>query len=522
MYQFLLDSENCTYSPVPVAESSAESFSDIPASVLSKLNLTAARSCCNGSATESCPDSPSGTMSAPLMESRGADSSMSSAGAFHAKTSARPARAKESQEPALASGQISPGSLAKYDPQECSWKTHQYSLLGGLESFSETWPRWGTMRSGELFLLPIPSGLAEHRAWITCVSESGYWQRMETPTKQDVSDRTPSENFRLTITGRSRYLNAEGAESQERLCQQVKRLPTLHGFSKDGLSNGPSGNELGRAVNRMPTAQASDNRDRGGLDSPCIQRRIAKGKQISLSMTVKRMGAPRNSDGMKHPLRELTPDHDCRSRMEDQIAQEEGPGGSLNPPWVEWLMNWPEEWTSINPMSHVKYIVWVMASLVYEEEDRRIEILRVLRIGNASQEIQRALGRPISISEAAVLFALVCEHEERPNEARVFVACSEILEGEMRGVRTCQQIAGTSLGSEFQEQRSEEYPDLVQVLPRFLAYYGQAAWMGYSREPGTPRVASGVDNRVDRLAALGNGQVPAVAALAWRILSEGK
>jgi DNA (cytosine-5)-methyltransferase 1 len=38
-------------------------------------------------------------------------------------------------------------------------------------------------------------------------------------------------------------------------------------------------------------------------------------------------------------------------------------------------------------------------------------------------------------------------------------------------------------------------------------------------EDGIPRVTSGVKNRVDQLRALGNGQVPAAAALAWRILS---
>jgi len=43
----------------------------------------------------------------------------------------------------------------------------------------------------------------------------------------------------------------------------------------------------------------------------------------------------------------------------------------------------------------------------------------------------------------------------------------------------------------------------------------------WSTEPAVGRVAHGVANRVDRLKALGNGQVPAVAARAFRILSEG-
>lgn len=43
----------------------------------------------------------------------------------------------------------------------------------------------------------------------------------------------------------------------------------------------------------------------------------------------------------------------------------------------------------------------------------------------------------------------------------------------------------------------------------------------WSIEPDVGRVAHGVANRVDRLKALGNGQVPAVAARAFTILSEG-
>jgi DNA (cytosine-5)-methyltransferase 1 len=39
-------------------------------------------------------------------------------------------------------------------------------------------------------------------------------------------------------------------------------------------------------------------------------------------------------------------------------------------------------------------------------------------------------------------------------------------------------------------------------------------------EPSMGRVANGVANRVDRISCLGNGQVPAVAAMAWRFLTE--
>ena len=49
--------------------------------------------------------------------------------------------------------------------------------------------------------------------------------------------------------------------------------------------------------------------------------------------------------------------------------------------------------------------------------------------------------------------------------------------------------------------------------------YGQDnSW--WETEPNVGRVADGVAARVDRLKAIGNGQVPLCAATAWRILSE--
>jgi hypothetical protein len=47
------------------------------------------------------------------------------------------------------------GSFVKYDPDSRLWKTPQRSLFGGFTEFSETWPRWGTMRNGECWALII-------------------------------------------------------------------------------------------------------------------------------------------------------------------------------------------------------------------------------------------------------------------------------------------------------------------------------------------------------------------------------
>ena len=51
-------------------------------------------------------------------------------------------------------GAITPGLLARYDPDSSSWRTSQHSFFGGLETFSETWPRSGMMRSGIASQLP--------------------------------------------------------------------------------------------------------------------------------------------------------------------------------------------------------------------------------------------------------------------------------------------------------------------------------------------------------------------------------
>ncbi len=80
-----------------------------------------------------------------------------------------------------------------------------------------------------------------------------------------------------------------------------------------GTTGGGQGKSLRTDVKMWPTPQASDNRDRGCMEDPSIQRRIKIGKQIGLTTAVK----------------------ETRS------------SGSLNPQWVEWLMGYPEGWTDL-------------------------------------------------------------------------------------------------------------------------------------------------------------------------------
>jgi hypothetical protein len=93
--------------------------------------------------------SPSGMMFKPFEESRGEELLMSYLEAFHAKTSQSRGGGRVLTGTEVECGVKWRGSFTRYSPDSCSWKTHQFSLLEGLEEFLGTWPQWGLMRGGE-------------------------------------------------------------------------------------------------------------------------------------------------------------------------------------------------------------------------------------------------------------------------------------------------------------------------------------------------------------------------------------
>jgi len=71
----------------------------------------------------------------------------------------------------------------------------------------------------------------------------------------------------------------------------------------------------------------------------------------------------------------------------------------------------------------------------------------------------------------------------------------------------------------YDKQHRDEHTNTMQTLSQLLAHYGEKAWQNGSWENAVPRVNDGVAARVDRLKAIGNGQVSEVARRAWELLA---
>jgi DNA (cytosine-5)-methyltransferase 1 len=71
-----------------------------------------------------------------------------------------------------------------------------------------------------------------------------------------------------------------------------------------------------------------------------------------------------------------------------------------------------------------------------------------------------------------------------------------------------------------EQGREKQRPERERAGEGGESTRGEIEW--WKSEPALGRVAHGVADRVDRLKALGNGQVPAVVAIAWEILGENK
>ena len=289
-----------------------------------KSKTTHAEFYSNGKLTESYLDSLSGMMSAPSTASRGVARSMSSAEGSHAKTSVAPGKVKALLDLEAAYGERWQESFAKLDRETSSWKTHQCSLFGGLESFSETWPRWGSMRDGVCSERVMP----EHHI-------SGI-----------VSGSGP---------------NTEGLWPTP--CQDASLRENK--YAQGGMP-------LGMAIRMWPTPRAGKTTDEKE-ESWQIRKDAGKVSTPPLSLAVKmtrRDGGTKTRQSFPTPASNsgsggcvgLAGGAGNRQKLYKMFGKEEGKKlgcQSLNPSWVEWLMGWPIGWTDLKPLAMDKFQQWL-------------------------------------------------------------------------------------------------------------------------------------------------------------------
>ena len=396
---------NSPSSPARAAASSAASSLDGNACALSSETPTPQACSWLGKTTARLTLSRSGMTCALLTGALGEAVLTSFRAASRARISASRGRARASTESGLGSGRTWRGSLARYDRDSSSWRTHQLSLLADSDAFSETWPRWGTMRNGECSARTMPAHLT-----------SG---------------------------------NASGSSLPTLTATEYGMIPTLN--ARDW--KGPPGKGC---------------QERGGRASS-LPAHVAKHRYPTLKAEDK--------------WKQATPGELARNSPSLAAVANPG-GGTLNPDWCEWFMNWPVNWTSLQPMECHEAEYWKEASSATDQDDGLVRQMWFDREAGAPS-LGQGHGEQHAQQSGRVVYRLPPHGAQNTSERivhglRLFVRPEEGQEGEALREFDLQQDARTPI----------------------------------SRTSMGRQV-----NRVDRIKALGNGQVPAVVALAWRELT---
>ena len=251
----------------------------------------------------------------PLTEDRGEALLTLYREVFHAKTLAQQDEAQGLTESEAECGEKWRGSFTRYDPDSSLWRTHQCSLLGDWEPFSETWPKWGLMRDGECWeqsmLVPRIS-----------VTEFGF-----VPNDEDFF-HTPN------TTGMD-----GGSNSRRALKKRKEMWPTPRALEIEESYEG--------YIDRMKRSGNPKN--------------VGKTRPQNLSMAVKMWTTPVTSD---HAARRPTQNW-AGTDLPSQVWVESGgrenpnlPPARLSPNWVEWLMGWPIGWTDLKPLAMDRFQKW--------------------------------------------------------------------------------------------------------------------------------------------------------------------
>jgi hypothetical protein len=274
---------------------------------------------------------------------------------FHAKTSPQLEREKGLTENGQECGEKWHASFTKYDLDLSLWKTHQCSLLGDLDEFSETWPRWGLMRNGECW----EQQTLAHR---TNGTEFGLSERLPTPQASDYITKKTSASWKAKGGVNFSLSNPD--------IQAKWPTPCLPG------NGGTNGKAKLKKMLMLPTPTASMMPCEGTVR---IMRKVWELGEMSLEEAsaiagrdvrkaqgkVKAWPTPVKSDyAARRPSEGWRGESDLPSVVWTETGGRENPEkppAQLNADWVEWLMGWPLGWTDLKPLETDKFQRWLDA-----------------------------------------------------------------------------------------------------------------------------------------------------------------
>jgi len=248
----------------------------------------------------------------PLTENLGAELLTSYLEVFHVPTLAQQEKEQELKEKPLECGEKWRGSFTKYDQDSCSWKTHQCSLVGDLEEYSETWPQWGLMRDGECW---------EQQTLERTIRGTGYGLL---PNGED--------NFHTPNT-----TGLDGGSNSRKALKKRQMIPT------------PTSSMMPCEGTVRIMRKAWESGEFTLEEASAIAGKDMRKSQGKVPM----WPTPVCQDSRHATTRHLDPkNHYWKSNLGEVVMSLEQPniGGRLNPTWVEWLMGWPLEWTDLKPL----------------------------------------------------------------------------------------------------------------------------------------------------------------------------
>lgn len=189
--------------------------------------------------------------------------------------------------------------------------------------------------------------------------------------------------------------------------------------------------------------------------------RSMKGEENDLPNQVKKWPTPTVNDSHNCTM---PPSQMTRDNLPGALLRkgDRPNGGHLNPTWVEWLMGWPIGWTTMEAITTLDWRDWSV---------------------DPADELPTDEWRTPAASEPGIT--------------------PERLE----------PIDGGELGG-MNRHFDKDTGRMAQI-----GLTQQVKLRGKPNTGTIPRVATGIKHRVGRLKAIGNGQVPQVAAMAWKILT---